>query len=49
MCFVNLFIYLADIRERWIEEYVRYALLCWVMVLQERGPWELHNTGAFVA
>jgi len=44
MCFVNLFIYLCDIRERWIEEYLRYGMLCWVMLLQERGPWELHNT-----
>ena len=44
MCFVNLFIYLSDIRERWCEEYLRYFMLCWVMVLQERGPWELHNT-----
>jgi hypothetical protein len=46
MCFVNLFIYLSDIRERWLEEYLRYFMLCWVLILQERGPWQLHNTGS---
>ena len=31
MCFVNLFIYLSDMRERWMEEYLRYFMLCWVV------------------
>ena len=28
----------------WLSE-VRYFMLSWVLILQERGPWQLHNTG----
>mmetsp|Transcript_29042 Transcript_29042/g.69302 ORF Transcript_29042/g.69302 Transcript_29042/m.69302 type:complete len:245 (+) Transcript_29042:39-773(+) len=44
ICFTNLFIYLSDIRDVAKDQYTKFSFLALVLILQERGPWELKHT-----
>ena len=44
MCFVILFIYLCDFKDKKHAELFKYIFLCIVILLQEKSPWYLNFT-----
>ena len=50
MCFIILFMYLCDFKNKQHEELIKYTFLCIVILLQEKSPWYLNFTiGPIVA